>query len=154
MLTIRVENLKDRVISRPEEAAILNAIEARRQKEPGRQWWRFAVLVRFLMDTGARLGEAVGVRMGITPEDITTRTVYIEGEPVLRHYVTFGRYRTKCGKPRTIPLTDAAAAGLDILSASNSAHPKIGNANRIGPANGMVNVLGANRAELGAGALQ
>lgn len=104
MPTIRIANQKDRIVSRVEEVAIFNAIEARRQKEPGRQWFRMAALVRFLLDTGARLGEA----LGLTTDDVEER---INGVT----YVTFARYKTKNDKPRTIPLTPAAVAALDAM---------------------------------------
>lgn len=103
MPSIRVSNLKDRVLERDEEAAVWLAIEARRLEEPGRQWWRFAKLIRYLLDTGARLGEALSTG----PENIST----IRGQS----YVTFARYRTKNDKPRTVPLTPAVAAGFEEL---------------------------------------
>lgn len=103
MPSIRVANLKDRILERAEEVAVFNAIEKRRTEEPGRQWWRFEKLIRFLLDTGARLGEA----LGIGPDNITTR--------LERRYVTFARYRTKNDKPRTIPLTHVVSADLDEL---------------------------------------
>ncbi|MCR5870648.1 MULTISPECIES: tyrosine-type recombinase/integrase [unclassified Sphingomonas] len=103
MPAIRVANLKDRILERDEELAVFLAIEKRRTEEPGRQWWRFERLIRFLLDTGARLGEA----LGIGPDDITD----LNG----RRYVTFARYRTKNDKPRTLPLTAAVSEGLDEL---------------------------------------
>jgi integrase len=103
MPTIRVSNLKDRVLERHEEVAVFNAIEQRRQDEPGRQWFRFASLIRFLLDTGARLGEALNTG----PEALSTRQGH--------RFVTFARYRTKNDKPRTVPLTPAAAEALDAL---------------------------------------
>lgn len=105
MPTITVKNLKDRVLSHKEETLVFMAIEARRQAEPTRPWDRFARLVRFLLDTGARLGEAGQVgphSLSIVKDD--------EGNDV--ELVTFERYRTKSDKPRSIPLTAAASAAL------------------------------------------
>ncbi len=103
MPSIRVANSKDRILERAEELAVFNAIEKRRQEEPGRQWFRFAGLVRFLLDTGARLSEALGTG----PDQIMTR-----GD---RAYVTFERYRTKNDKPRSVPLTPAVVEILKGL---------------------------------------
>lgn len=103
MPSIRVANLKDRILERHEELAVFNAIEKRRTEEPGRQWWRFEKLIRFLLDTGARLGEALGVG----PDSITNHSG--------RQYVTFARYRTKNDKPRTLPLTAAVTSALEEL---------------------------------------
>lgn len=114
MPTIRVANMKDRVISAVEETAIFQAIEKRRQDEPERQWFRFAALIAFLSDTAARLGEAIGslgpdnVQVDGHPMDIKSQ-VYDGTE---RAYVTFARYRTKNDQPRTIPLTPRAWRAL------------------------------------------
>lgn len=106
MPTIRVENTKDRTISPAEEAAIFAAIEKRRIAEPARQWRRFAALIRFLLDTGARLGEALDTG----PDDLTTIH-----QPRKVTLVTFGRYRTKNDKPRQLPLTTTVQAALASL---------------------------------------
>lgn len=100
MPTITVNNTKERIISPLEEQAIFTAIEKRRQLEPGRQWFRFAALLRFLFDTGGRLGEA----LGLGPSNITSMGA--------QSYVTFPRYRTKSGKPRSVPLTAAAVGAF------------------------------------------
>jgi integrase len=105
MPTVTVKNMKDRVLSPAEEQQVFASIDLRRQNDPGRPWRRFALLVRFLLDPGGRLGEALMTG----PEDITT--VPIAGGKVA-HLVTFARYRTKSDKPRSIPLTDAVVGGL------------------------------------------
>jgi integrase len=105
MPSIRISNLKDRTVSSAEESAIFQAVEQRRQDEPQRQWYRMAALLRFLFDTGARLGEALGVG----PDNITA----MGGNT----YVTFARYRTKNDKPRSIPLTPGTQAVLASLMA-------------------------------------
>lgn len=109
MPTIQVRNQKDRVLSYAEETLVFSAIEARRQKEPNRPWARFAALIRFLLDTGARLGEAekTGPHSITVVKDDNGRDVRL---------VTFERYRTKSDKPRSVPLTDAAYAGLAGLN--------------------------------------
>lgn len=105
MPSIRVSNLKDRVLSLAEEDAVFAAIERRRPAEPARQWRRFAALVRFLLDTGARLGEA----RATGPSDLDHR--YLDDDTAVT-FVTFGRYRTKNDKPRSVPLTAAVLRDL------------------------------------------
>lgn len=105
MPSIRVANTKERVLELDEEELVLSAIARRKDREPGRQWWRFEVLLRFLLDTGARLSEALNTG----PQHIS----YMEGQA----YVTFPRYRTKSDKPRTVPLTAAVVAGLGTIAA-------------------------------------
>lgn len=61
MPTVMARNTRDRVLSKDEEAAIFAAVKARVAKEPTRDWKRFGLLLRFLLDTAARLGEAVNV---------------------------------------------------------------------------------------------
>jgi len=103
MPTVVVNNLKDRTISRAEEEAIFVAIEKRRQTEPARQWRKFAALIRFLFATGGRLGES----LILGPHSVK--------EMAGQSYVTFPRYRTKSGKPRTVPLTPDAIEALGGL---------------------------------------
>lgn len=112
MPAMRITNMKDRVVSRLEEKAVLNAIEQRRQDEPGRQWFRFNVLIHFLADVGARLGEATNTG---------PRALTVDGRPFEsghtytgdeQAFVTFERYRTKNDKPRTVPLTARVWRGL------------------------------------------
>lgn len=113
---IRVDNTKDRVLYGAadaklmevpnEEALILEAIEARRLREPGRQWFTFSNLFRALLDHGGRLTETLNTG----DKDIQFMPVLVNGEVVRRPVVVFPRYGTKSGKPRTVPLTDAAWA--------------------------------------------
>lgn len=103
MPQIKVKNLKDRTISDTEEAAIWAALEKRRQEEPNRQWFRFRALLQVLFDTAARLGEVVP----LGPDNIKQR-----GNMT---YVEFPRYRTKSGKPRTVPLAPASVEALGGL---------------------------------------
>lgn len=108
MPTVRVANMKERVLSLAEEAQVFAMIEARRQREPGRQWRRFGVLIRFLLDTGARLGEALATG----PSDLSVVPV---GDGTDATLVTFARYRTKNDKPRSVPLTAEVRRGLSSL---------------------------------------
>jgi site-specific recombinase XerD len=100
---IVVNNLKDRIISPVEQEALFAAVEKRRQLEPNRQWFRFRVFLQVVFATGGRLSEV----LHIGPKNITRI-----GET---SYVTFPRYRTKSGKPRTLPLTDDAVAAVGSL---------------------------------------
>lgn len=109
MPQIKVRNVRDRILSDREEEAVFAAIEKRRQDEPGRQWRRFAVLIRFLLDTGARLGETLDVG----PDNLSVVSAPSGGEVTL---VTFTRYTTKSDKPRSVPLTRAALAAINSLN--------------------------------------
>ena len=108
MPTIRVNNTKDRVLTPAEEEAVFAAVEKRRQDEPGRQWRRFGALLRFLLDTGGRLGEALNTG----PDDLS-EVPHGDGTVTL---VTFARYKTKNDKPRSVPLTASALSALEGLS--------------------------------------
>lgn len=93
---IVVNNLKDRIITHLEEETLFNAAEVRRQLEPNRQWFRFIAFLDSLFVTGGRLGETIG----LGPKSITTQR---SGDREVS-FLTFPRYRTKSGKPRTLPL--------------------------------------------------
>jgi integrase len=103
MPQIRARNSRDRVVSAAEEAAIFQAIRARASAETTRDWKRYEYLVRFLLDTGCRLGEALG---------ITADSLEVRGDAT---FVTFARYATKNEKPRTLPLTEEVVASLPYL---------------------------------------
>lgn len=115
MPEIRVSNVKDRVVSPLEETALFNAVELRRQAEPGRQWFRLRGLLEFLLDTGARLGEA----MMTGPTSITVNGQLMDlghrYDGTEQAFVTWERYRTKNDKPRTVPLTGKAWRALLAL---------------------------------------
>lgn len=122
MPSIRVANLKDRVIHGAADASLLGvpdeeklifeAIERRRVAEPNRPWFRVAALLRFLMDVGGRLGESLAT--GPNGKDIGFRPVLLEdGTVIQRPVVIFPRFGTKNDKPRMVPLTDAAWAALE-----------------------------------------
>lgn len=114
MPSVRVSNIKERVISRAEEDALFDAMELRRQNEPDRNWWRFIRFVRFLLDTGMRMGEV----LNLGPANIKTITVVDErGEDREVHFAALPRYETKNGKPREVPLTNAIVDMLPELTA-------------------------------------
>lgn len=92
--TIRVDNYKDRVVSLEEQEEIQKALIKRIGDEPMRDWQRFRVLLRFLLDTGCRLSEALNVDLDKHFDERDGIT-----------FVLFPRYTTKSGKPRSLPLT-------------------------------------------------
>jgi integrase len=100
---IVVNNLKDRIITPVEQEALFAAIEKRRQTEPNRQWFRFRVFLTVVFATGGRLSEV----LGLSPKHITQNGG--------TSYLTFPRYRTKSGKPRTLPLMPDAVTALGSL---------------------------------------
>ena len=108
MPSVVSDNTRDRVLSKAEEAAIFAAIAARTSTETTRDWRRFGMLVRFLLDTACRLGEALNV------EDCRIETRVID-ESRTATFVEFPRYTTKNKKPRVLPLTDAIVASLPYL---------------------------------------
>lgn len=107
MPKVVVNNLKDRIIEAREEEALWTALEKRRQLEPHRQWFAFRVLLGLLFDTGGRLGETVH----LGPKALAQRPV--DGDTMT--FLTFPRYRTKSGKPRTLPLAARSVRGLGSL---------------------------------------
>ena len=108
MPSITVDNFLDRVVSRAEEDAIFAAIAKRNFKEPTRDWQRFHCLIRFLLDTGCRLSEALRLKTtDVEPRDISGREV---------HFALFPRYLSKNKKPRQIPLTNEVVAFLPHLA--------------------------------------
>lgn len=100
---LKVENQRTRVLTYDEEGAVLDALDAMIEEQPARDLRRFKCLIRFLLDVGCRLGEALGVRVSDLEEQ--------DGQ----WYVDFRRYETKNGKPRRIPLTPAVVATLPYL---------------------------------------
>jgi integrase len=102
-----VNNLKDRTITPVEETAIFAAAEKRRQQEPDRAWFRFIALLETLWDTAGRLGETLGLG--------PTNVARIEVGDREVSFVTFPRYRTKNGKPRTLPLTQRVVDTLGSM---------------------------------------
>ena len=103
MPSVNAKNARDRVLGVDEEHAMFRAIAARSVAEPNRPWVRFAHLMRFLLDTGCRLGEALNVGVN----DLKTRNSAV--------FVSFPRYTTKNEKPRELPLTTAIRQSLPHL---------------------------------------
>ncbi len=96
--------IRDRVITLDEERAIFAAVEKRREAEPSRDWRRYGYLLRFLMDTACRLGEALAVTADWIEEDAQGRLVLNIPASV-----------TKSGKGRLLPLSDEIIAALPYL---------------------------------------
>lgn len=113
MPSVVSDNTRDRVLSKTEEAAIFAAIAARTASQATRDWRRFGMLVRFLLDTGCRLGEALNVEDCRIEERAVDKSRNQSGG--VATFVEFPRYTTKNKKPRVLPLTDAIVASLPYL---------------------------------------
>lgn len=103
MPTVVTKNFRSRVITAAEEKAIFSAITKRANSEPTRSWTRFAHLIRFLLDTGCRLGEAL---------NLSDALIEADGDAT---FVTFSRYSTKNDEPRKLPPSKAIIASLPYL---------------------------------------
>ena len=101
--SIKVRSTRDRTFTDEEEVAIFRAVARRHANEPARDWRRFGYLLRFLLDSGGRLGEVLSLKV----ESIDTRGG--------QSYVKFARWETKSDKPRVVPLTPAIVETLDYL---------------------------------------
>jgi integrase len=108
MPQIKLNNIRSRTLSVAEEDAVLTAIWAREAKETTRDWLRFLTLFNFLLNTGCRLGEALGIQLS----DVEARQ---HGDRTLT-IVSFARYQTKNDEPRQVLLTGDVAAGMAMLS--------------------------------------
>jgi len=100
-------NFKTRTVSPAEEKLIFDAIEKRAQREPMRDWRRFGYLIRFLLDTGCRLGETCKLRA----EWVEDRLV----NDVPRVSAFFPKKITKNKKDKTVWLTKAIIETLPYL---------------------------------------
>ena len=109
MPKLEVKNTKERILTRDEEVLVFQAIDARMQKEPMRQWPRFRMLIRVLLDTGFRLGEA----LVLGPDSVVQ--VNIDG--VDHPYLSLARYTTKTDKPRMVPATSEVTKLFSKLNA-------------------------------------
>lgn len=109
MPKITVHNLKDRVLKADEELLVFAAIDARELKEPMRQWRRFRMFVRVLIDEGFRRSEA----LQLGPESVVNLDV--DGQPY--PFLQLDRYKTKNGKPRLVPCTPAVRELIPALNA-------------------------------------
>ena len=90
-------NGRIRFLSRPEEAALANALDEIDM--------RYGALARFLADTGARVGEALSLRWCDAGDGKATF------------------WETKSNTPRTVPLTRRATAVLAMLRDSEAIGP-------------------------------
>jgi len=112
------KNTQDRVISRVEEKAILEAIDARREKDPSRPWFLFKAFYIIAVDMGFRAGELLTLGPASIREkqwlDPTT------GQMHRGTYLGIDRYVAKNDKPRDVPCTDRVVAMFDALNAMAS----------------------------------
>lgn len=108
MPRIKVQNEKSRVLSDDEEAAVFQFIDARVKAEPSRQWARFRMFIRVLLDTGFRRGEA----LILGPQSVVT--VSVKGRPM--PFLSLPQYMTKNDKPRMVPCTAAVASLIPALN--------------------------------------
>ena len=106
MPTIDSGKPRERVITEAEEACVFAVVASRTQEEPGRPWRRYGHLLRFLMDTACRLGEALALRRSWIDETAQGWVLNIPGST------------TKNGKGRSIPLTPAIVESLPFLEAN------------------------------------
>lgn len=105
--TTRVEKTRERVLTEAEELLVFEAIDAREVRQPTNAWAHYRALVRFLLDTSIRRGEAVQVRASQFTQDE-------DGD----WQVDLLAKQTKNGKPRTVPCTEAVAGLIPWLQAS------------------------------------
>lgn len=126
------DNQKDRYMTEEEERLAFGYVERMTRDDTAEkrpEWAYLLALVEFLVDTGARLGEALRVK----PENVTwgePSTVMFKG---IEHHMgegwagktkrARGKKTTKTGKSRTIPLTARAEGALKRMLA----HPLHGN---------------------------
>lgn len=106
MPRVKVDNARKRIISEAEEVAIHEAIAARLDAEPHRDWRRYDLLLRFLMETACRLGEALACKRSWFEETPTGWNLTIPSEA------------SKSGKDGTIPASDVVVAMLPWLEAN------------------------------------
>lgn len=102
-----IDNIQERVVSDAELSALFDVIARRRVDDPNRDWTRFDALLRFLLATACRRGEALRVHA----DHFESRVV----AGAERHFVTFERYTTKSKKPRTVPVTAEIVSMLPSL---------------------------------------
>lgn len=111
MPRIKVRNNKNRILKPEEELMVFAAIDKRIVDEPARQWQRFRMFVRVLLDTGFRRGEAL--LLG----DNSITQVRVKGRDI--PYLALPEYMTKNDKPRMVPATAAVIELFPALSAQS-----------------------------------
>ena len=111
--SIKVKNRKDRVLSLDEERVFFECVEARRNAEPLRHWGHFERLVRVLLGTGFRLGEA----LSLGPSSVKRkRWTDHTGKTFEGIWLGVTSADTKSERPRDVPLTRELQALLPILN--------------------------------------
>lgn len=110
--SIKVNNVKDRVISLDEERAMYECIAARRSAEPMRHWQHFEHLCTLLMHTGFRLAEA----LSCGPSSVKRkRWTDHTGKTFEGVWLGLSAGETKSAKPRDVPLSQTVLAILPVL---------------------------------------
>lgn len=113
--TISVNNRKERVITRDEEEALHQCIDARIHAEPLRHWQNLKMLFYVLSDTGMRMGEAL--RLGPSSVNRVSWLDQLTGEQREGIFLLLQGSTTKNSKPRQVPLTDRLLSLLPQLNA-------------------------------------
>lgn len=115
--SIKVKNQRDRVLSLDEERVFFECVEARRNAEPQRHWRHFDRLVRILLGTGFRLGEA----LSLGPSSVKRkRWTDHTGKTFEGIWLGLNASDTKSEKPRDVPLTKELQALLPTLNAEQA----------------------------------
>lgn len=104
----------ERVVSRDEEAVILECIDERHRTDPQRMWWWFKRLVILQLDLGFRLSEALSLG-----QRSVKRKRWLDHSAQSHLEATFigveGKY-TKSGKPRDIPCSQRFEREIKLLN--------------------------------------
>ncbi|EQB12674.1 tyrosine-type recombinase/integrase [Novosphingobium lindaniclasticum] len=112
---IEVRNIRERVLSEAEEAALYECIAKRIEDEPSRPWRHVGWLITVALDTGFRLSELLSLgqrslRMKRWVDPVT-------GQKFEAAYIGLERYVTKSDKPREVPCTDRLLRTIPLLNA-------------------------------------
>lgn len=114
MPKVTVRNVQDRVVSRDEEAAILECIDARHHSEDARPWWWFKALVIQQLDMGFRLGEC----LSCGPRSVRRKTWVdpVTGEAFSETFLGLDAVGTKSQRSRDVPVTRRVEALIPQLN--------------------------------------
>nr|WP_294850001.1 tyrosine-type recombinase/integrase [uncultured Sphingomonas sp.] len=124
MPKITFKNERSRILEHHEEPLVFAAIDARIAKEPSRQWARFRMLIRVLLDTGFRKSEATL----LGPHSVKQVRV---AEVGWRPFLALPQYLTKNDEPRMVPATQAIIdliPALDAQAVGGLWFPSVGTA--------------------------
>jgi integrase len=101
--------VRERILEDHEEAVLFDVLAEKIKTQPAADWWRYRALIRFLLDTGCRLGEALAVRRS---------WIEAKRKPDGSNYrvLTIPASHTKANRSRTLPLTDDVVASINTLT--------------------------------------